>query len=152
VGDFLKEVPHAPQEPSGHKKTACGVFGWPAPEEFCFAKFFPQMVNGSPLRLLLTRCGEGSTLFQSDFACGEIGSRELRGPSPIRSTILELLQLFASTPAARGGSVASDALKTFMSFSCSALQSGTGREIEEGTSWHVFLVPSLTCVKEGTST
>ena len=53
-----------PQEPSGHKKTACGVFGWPAPEEFCFAKFFPQMANGSPLQLLLTLYGEGCALLR----------------------------------------------------------------------------------------
>jgi|GEM_PF-3252268 len=43
--------------------------------------------KGSPLQLPLTLYGEGCALFRGDFACGEIGCRKRRGPSPIRSTM-----------------------------------------------------------------
>jgi len=46
-------------------------------------KLYKKKKERSPLQLRLTLFGEGLALFHSDFACGEIGSRELRVPLPL---------------------------------------------------------------------
>ena len=60
-------------------------------------------------------------------------------------------KLLLSTPAARGICRRAMHKKYIRLSPLSALKSGTKREIQEGTPWHVFLVTSLTCVKEVTS-
>ncbi|MBE6660216.1 MAG: hypothetical protein E7605_02300 [Ruminococcaceae bacterium] len=53
-----------------------------------------------------------------------------------------------SASAARGGNMARDAHKNFMSFSRSALKSGTEAVSKGGSLWRVFLVRSLPRGKE----
>ena len=75
------------------------------------------------------------------------------GPFPIRSTKLELhlwrtvedacpYKILRPPPAARVSKVAGDESKTFMFFSSYSLQSGTEREIQEGTSWRAMFAPA----------
>ena len=58
MGDFLKEVPHAPQELKKRNRSVAG--------------------KDSPISVR-----ERTSLFQRDFALGEIGYRKLRGPLPL---------------------------------------------------------------------
>jgi hypothetical protein len=73
--------------------------------------------------------------------------REPRGVIPLGTP----QDLLLSLSAARVEQMAGDMEGKYIFFSFFAMQSGTEREIQEGTSWHVFLVTSLTCVKEVTS-
>jgi hypothetical protein len=59
-------------------------------------------------------------------------------PCPLRSIKLELLyQISLSASAARVGYAAGDTVTKNMVFPFSTMQSGTEREIQEGTSWRV---------------